>query len=197
MNQKEYKAFLKRPKKDRPPEFFYFRNKAEKILNYKRNKGLTIHHLRDTQEQRDFNDKYYERWGIDFNNEMKYCICITTEEHTLIHKLSQETKNKISQSVKQTKAKTKLSDEQRQLNKQKTDKKYQQEHSEDIKEKHHRYYLKNKEHILAVASQHKKKNREHYTEYEKEWRKKNHEHYLEYKRNYYKKTHQNKIIDSK
>lgn len=33
-----------------------FRNEAEKILNYK--SGFVIHHLRDTEEQRNFNDQF-------------------------------------------------------------------------------------------------------------------------------------------
>ena len=119
MNQKEYKKYLQGPKENRPKNFFYYRNLAEKILGYKRRAGLTIHHLRNTPEQQYFNDNFYERWGIDFDGKMKYCICITTEEHKKLHALSKETKEKISKSV--SIAKTKLTPNQRKLNKQKSD----------------------------------------------------------------------------
>ena len=42
---------------------------------------MVIHHLRDTEEQRNFNDTYYERWGFDLNGEMKYAVMITHREH--------------------------------------------------------------------------------------------------------------------
>lgn len=61
MNQKEYKKLLQGPKENRGKDFFKYRNLAEKLLNYKRNSGYTIHHLRDTPEQQFFNDNYYER----------------------------------------------------------------------------------------------------------------------------------------
>jgi len=48
MNQKEYKKLLQGPKENRPKDFFKYRNMAEKVLNYKRNSDLTIHHLRDS-----------------------------------------------------------------------------------------------------------------------------------------------------
>lgn len=96
MNQKEWR--LKSRQKDKEPNFWYWRNQA--IHYFKLQKGQVIHHLRNTQEECDFNDKYYERWGFDFNNEMKYCICISQDEHRKIHSISEDTRKKMSESAK-------------------------------------------------------------------------------------------------
>lgn len=60
------------------------------------------HHLRDTEEQRKYNDEHYELWGFEIDengNEHfeygKYIIFVTIEEHNAIHALSEETKRKI------------------------------------------------------------------------------------------------------
>ena len=171
MNQKEYKKYLQGSKENRPKNFFYYRNLAEKILGYKRRAGLTIHHLRNTPEQQYFNDNFYERWGIDFDGKMKYCICITTEEHKKLHALSKETKEKISKSV--SIAKTKLTPNQRKLYKQKSDNSYKILNKEKIKEYKHQYYLKHKEKIIERNIQNKQQNKEHYKEYNKQWKLKN------------------------
>ena len=154
MNQKEYKALLQGPKEKRPKDFFKYRNLAEKTLGYKRNSGLTIHHLRNTKEQQDFNDKYYERWGFDFDGKMKYCVCITTEEHKKLHQLSQETKNKISQSV--SKSKTKFSKEEQKRKKSILNKKYREEHKEEIKKYKKQYYLSHRDKIIKNSLKNKK-----------------------------------------
>ena len=96
MNQKQWKKLTHSI--DKPKDFWYWRNKAVEYFNLQ--KGQVIHHLRDTKEQRIFNDNYYERWGFDFNEEMKYCICISKEEHSELHKYSLETKQKMSESAK-------------------------------------------------------------------------------------------------
>jgi hypothetical protein len=64
---------------------WYWRQKANKILGYKHRAGLVIHHLCETEEQREFNLNYYERWGIDFDGQMKYCILMTVKEHKSYH----------------------------------------------------------------------------------------------------------------
>ena len=47
-----------------------------------------IHHLMDTEEQREYNNKHYERWGIDENGEFiegKYVAFLTRAEHARYH----------------------------------------------------------------------------------------------------------------
>lgn len=163
MNQKEWKK-LSREKHSK--DFFKYRNKAEKFFNYKRNTGYVIHHLRDTPEQCEFNDKYYERWGFDFNDQMKYCICITIEEHRKIHTLSEETKKKISKSV--SIAKTKLTDTERKQNKYSCDKRWKNENKNHIKEYKKQYYLKHKARIIENAKKHR--NPEKNKEATRKWR---------------------------
>ena len=102
MNQKEWRVLVH--SKDKPQNFWYWRNQAKKYFNLQ--KGYVIHHLRDTEEQRLFNDQYYERWGFDLNNQMKYCICISEKEHREIHQFSIDTKNKMSESAKNRKIQT-------------------------------------------------------------------------------------------
>ena len=51
MNVKEWKLLEKHGND------WFWRNKAVKYFNLQR--GQVIHHLRDTEEQRNFNDKYY------------------------------------------------------------------------------------------------------------------------------------------
>jgi hypothetical protein len=93
MNQKEWKIESIKPREERPG-LWKFRNQAIKYFNL--TKGYVIHHLRETEEQRQFNDQHYERWGFDFNGEMKFAIKITVEEHKKYHCLSKETRLRIS-----------------------------------------------------------------------------------------------------
>lgn len=80
----------------------------QKSLKYNSNPNAVIrHHLRDTEEQRKYNDEHYELWGfeIDENGEEhfeygKYIIFVTNEEHLKIHHLSEETRKKISIATK-------------------------------------------------------------------------------------------------
>lgn len=164
MNQHQWKEYVKGPKENRGHNFFYYRNLAQKFLGYKRKQGLTIHHLRDTEEQRNFNDLYYERWGIDFDGEMKYCILLTTEEHKILHHLSEETKQKIAQSV--SKSKTKYTPEQLKERKRELAKTYTDKHKAQKKEYDRKYYQQNKEKIKTRAKIYKrnKKSRQHYSE---------------------------------
>lgn len=56
-----------------------------------------IHHLRDTEEQRKYNDEHYELWGHNLDGTFeygKYVIFVTKEEHNHYHKDSDETKEK-------------------------------------------------------------------------------------------------------
>ena len=154
MDQREYKKLLQGSKDNRPKDFFKFRNLAEKVLGYKRNSGLTIHHLRDTPEQQKFNDEHYERWGFDFDGKMKYCVCISTEEHKRLHTISEETKAKISASV--SKSKTKFTPEEQKLKKSLLNKRYRETHAAEIAAYKKQYYLKNRERLKKRALEYKK-----------------------------------------
>lgn len=64
-----------------------------------------IHHLRDTEEQRKYNDEHYELWGHNLDGTFeygKYVVFWTHEHHVKYHALSNETKSKISESNKRT-----------------------------------------------------------------------------------------------
>jgi hypothetical protein len=93
---------------------WHYRAMAEKLLGYKRNSKHVIHHLRNTEEQRNFNDQYYERWGIDFDGKMKYCVLMTLEDHLKIHQNDRNRKgmipwNKGKKNVISAKAREKMS----------------------------------------------------------------------------------------
>ena len=100
MNQKEWKLCNESGK-------FEWYNRARKIqrsLQFNEDKTATvIHHLRDTEEQRKYNDEHYELWGHNLDGTFeygKYVIFVTKEEHTEIHKRSEETRAKISETTK-------------------------------------------------------------------------------------------------
>lgn len=75
----------------------------QKSLKYNPNPKATIrHHLRDTEEQRKYNDEHYELWGFEIDEDDnehfeygKYMIFVTHEEHNIIHALSEETRKKV------------------------------------------------------------------------------------------------------
>lgn len=88
-----------------PKDFWFYRNKAVKYFNLQ--KGEVIHHLFETKEQQDFNNSFYERWGFDFDGQMKYCVKMKKEDHDKYHSnllkgkpKTDEHKQKISNSVK-------------------------------------------------------------------------------------------------
>lgn len=80
----------------------------QKSLKYNPDPNATVrHHLRDTEEQRKYNDEHYELWGFEIDengNEHfeygKYMIFVTYEEHTKLHHVSEETRLKLSNSLK-------------------------------------------------------------------------------------------------
>jgi hypothetical protein len=107
MTQKNWKEIQALPKEQRP-NFYFWRNKALKFFGIgSRTRGFVIHHLRDTEEQRNFNDAYYERWGFDFDDQMKYAVKMTVEEHQKYHRKGQtkETSESIRKAI-ETRAKT-------------------------------------------------------------------------------------------
>lgn len=103
----------------------------QRSLKYNPDPNATVrHHLRDTEEQRKYNDEHYELWGFEIDengNEHfeygKYIIFVTDEEHLAIHHVSEETRNKISQRLRESppmkgkhhteEAKQKISDAER------------------------------------------------------------------------------------
>ena len=98
MNQKEWKKSGKFIGKY---EWYNKTRKIQKSLQFNTDKAATvIHHLRDTEEQRKYNDTYYEFWGFNQDGTFeygKYVIFVTKEEHTEIHKCSEETRKKMKE----------------------------------------------------------------------------------------------------
>jgi hypothetical protein len=104
MNQKEWK-YLRANNKELL-NFTHYNNarKIQKSLQYNNDpNAVVIHHLRDTEEQRKYNDEHYELWGFEIDengNEHfeygKYVIFVTKEDHAKIHKCSEETRKKLS-----------------------------------------------------------------------------------------------------
>ena len=96
MNQKEWKKSGKFPGKY---EWYNKTRKLQRSLQFNTDKDAkVIHHLRDTEEQRKYNDEHYELWGFNQDGTFeygKYVIFLTKEEHTEIHKCSEETRKKI------------------------------------------------------------------------------------------------------
>ena len=99
--------FYEWKKSDRYDGKFYWRNRAIAIrlsLKYNPNpEAKVIHHLRDTEEQRKYNDEHYEYWGFNQDGTFeygKYVIFVTPEEHAEIHSCSEETRKKRSESLK-------------------------------------------------------------------------------------------------
>lgn len=107
MNQKEWKYL--RDNQRSSLDFTYYNRvrKIQKSLQYNTDKDAkTIHHLRYTEAQRNYNDEHYELWGFEIDengNEHftygKYVIFLTKEEHDAYHKFSSETRKKISDGV--------------------------------------------------------------------------------------------------
>lgn len=95
MNQKEWEKSGKFPGKY---EWYNKTRKIQKSLQYNTNSNATvIHHLRDTEEQRKYNDEHYELWGHNLDGTFeygKYVIFVTKEQHSQIHMCSEETMKK-------------------------------------------------------------------------------------------------------
>lgn len=96
MNRKEWKA------SDISNKFEWY-NKARKLqksLQYNSDpSAIVIHHLRNTEEQRNYNDEHYELWGHNLDGSFeygRYVIFVTKEEHLEIHSCSEETRAKVS-----------------------------------------------------------------------------------------------------
>lgn len=86
---------------------FKFYNESHRLMkafNLTNDTSKTeVHHLRDTEEQRNYNDTYYEFWGFNQDGTFeygKYVVFFTHEEHVSYHSLSEETRKKISEANK-------------------------------------------------------------------------------------------------
>lgn len=82
--------------------FWYQKTRSiQKSLKYNTDPSATvIHHLRDTEEQRDYNDTHYEFWGFNEDGTFeygKYVVFVTQEQHSQMHMCSEETRRKISE----------------------------------------------------------------------------------------------------
>lgn len=100
MNQKEWKYLCHYNKCF--VDFTYYNNtrKIQKSLQYNNDpKATIIHHLRDTEEQRKYNDEHYELWGFNLDGTFeygKYVVFVTEEWHNKYHSDSVETRNRKS-----------------------------------------------------------------------------------------------------
>ena len=111
MNRKDWRELCK----DNSKSAFAWYNKVRKMLLSREFESLencdkdakVIHHLRDTEEQRKYNDEHYELFGFEIDesgNEIfnygKYVVFWTKEHHSEYHRLSEETRKKISESLR-------------------------------------------------------------------------------------------------
>ena len=117
MNCKEWHHLCKTNK--RLLDFTHYNNirNIQRSLKYNPDPNATIiHHLRDTEEQRKYNDIYYEYWGFNQDGTFeygKYVIFVTKEEHLNIHTHSEESKAKMSESQKKRFSNNPITDEQK------------------------------------------------------------------------------------
>lgn len=82
---------------------FKFYNESHKLMkkfNIVNGTNKTeVHHLRDTEEQRNYNDTHYELWGFNEDGTFeygKYVVFFTHDEHVSYHSQSAETRKKLS-----------------------------------------------------------------------------------------------------
>ena len=108
MNQQEWKHLLHINKYSLDFTYYNKTRKIQKSLCYEQDPNAKIiHHLRDTEEQRKYNDEHYELWGFEIDengNEHfeygKYVVFWTKGHHDEYHSQSEETKKKRSDSLK-------------------------------------------------------------------------------------------------
>lgn len=98
MNQQTWKKLNNECRSLLDWSYYHKVRKIQKSLQYNQDpNAVVIHHLRDTEEQRKYNDEYYELWGYNLDDTFeygKYVIFITKEEHSEIHRCSDETRKK-------------------------------------------------------------------------------------------------------
>lgn len=104
MNQKEWKYLCNKRKE--LLDFMYYNNTRKIQRSLKHNSdpaAKIIHHLRDTEEQRKYNDEHYELWGHNLDGTFeygKYVVFVTREQHIEIHRDSYETKQNKSAAMR-------------------------------------------------------------------------------------------------
>ena len=92
-----------------PRKYDNLSRKVQRSLKYNPDPKATVrHHLRDTEEQRKYNDEHYELFGFEIDesgNEHfeygKYVVFLTKEHHSEYHKCSEETKLLIAKTSKE------------------------------------------------------------------------------------------------
>lgn len=98
MDQREWKQLCKVNKHLLDWGYYNKTRKIQRSLQYNQDSNASvIHHLRDTEEQRNYNDTYYEYWGFNQDGTFeygKYVVFWTKEQHDSYHKDSDETKEK-------------------------------------------------------------------------------------------------------
>ena len=113
MNRKEWKDFCKT---DRSKAYYWYNKVTKKRISREFESdprtdkdAKVIHHLRDTEEQRKYNNEHYELFGFEIDengNEHfeygKYVVFWTKEHHIEYHKHSEETRELLSKSLKLT-----------------------------------------------------------------------------------------------
>lgn len=68
-----YNEWNKLQYKERPAKFVILVRSIQRSLKYNSNPNATqIHHLRDTEEQRKYNDLHYEYWGFNQDGTFEY-----------------------------------------------------------------------------------------------------------------------------
>ena len=104
MNMKTWKQLCNTDKSLVNFKYYNSARKIQRSLKYNLNpEAIVIHHLRDTEEQRKYNDEHYELWGHNLDGSFeygKYVIFVTSEEHNEIHRCSEETRKKRSETLK-------------------------------------------------------------------------------------------------
>jgi len=104
MNGKEWKKKTSVDWESVDHTWDYKCREIQQSLKYNPDPNAKIrHHLRDTEEQRNYNDTYYERWGFNEDGTFeygKYVIFVTKEWHDNYHSRSEETRHKISESIR-------------------------------------------------------------------------------------------------
>lgn len=100
MNQKEWKTSGKFNGKYK---WYNQTRKLQRSLCYESDPNANIiHHLRDTEEQRNYNDTHYEYWGFNEDGTFeygKYVVFWTKEHHDSYHAESEETHSKVCAGV--------------------------------------------------------------------------------------------------
>ena len=101
MNRKEWKDLCKI---DKSAAYHYYNIVRDRLLSREFESlencdkdAKVIHHLRDTEEQRKYNDEHYELFGINLDGAFeygKYVVFWTKEHHNSYHHQSDETKVK-------------------------------------------------------------------------------------------------------